>query len=103
MPGSTYEFYRYALRLRRGYDIGAGGLAWTDIGRDAGVLSLFNGDVLVMANAGTQNVALPEDFELLLSSGDLPVNDGVTYLPPDTSLWARRVEVDMARKPFGPD
>lgn len=103
VPGSTYEFYRYALRLRRGYDIGAGGLAWTDIGRDAGVLSLFNGDVLVMANAGTQNVALPEDFELLLSSGDLPVNDGVTYLPPDTSLWARRVEVDMARKPFGPD
>ena len=88
---------------RCGYDIGAGGLAWTDIGRDAGVLSLFNGDVLVMANAGTQNVALPEDFELLLSSGDLPVNDGVTYLPPDTSLWARRVEVDMARKPFGPD
>ena len=46
---------------------------------------------------------VPEDFELLLSSGDLPVNDGVTYLPPDTSLWARRVEVDMARKPFGPD
>ncbi|WP_123740257.1 glycoside hydrolase family 13 protein [Salana multivorans] len=99
---STYELYRRALRLRRDFHLGSGGLAWLDTA-EPDVLGLVNGDLIVMANMGSADTALTEDLEVLLASGRLSQVDGLTWLPPDTTVWARRVSVDRSRSPFGPD
>jgi len=84
--GSTLEFYREALRLRRTFAETAG----TDVEILPGapdLLVLGRGDVVCVLNAGTAPAALPaEAGELLLSSGDDP--DGT--LAPDTAAWFRR-------------
>lgn len=85
-PGSTFELYRAALRLRRDERLGSGGLRW--LGEPAGedVLAFRNGDVVVVANLGDVAVPLTAG-EVLLASG--PVAGGT--LPPDTAVWLRAV------------
>ncbi|PWD49510.1 alpha-amylase [Serinibacter arcticus] len=102
-PSSTYEFYRRALRTRRDFALGSGGLAWIDLDRP-GVLGLANGELVVLANTTGEQVRLPEDLEPLLSSTELDKHtDGALFLPADTTLWATRVHPEPGRKPFGPD
>lgn len=98
---STYQLYRRALRLRRDYGLGSGGLAWLDTAAPH-VLGLVNGEVVVLTNVGEEEVALTEDLEVLVASGGLEVRDGLLWLPGDTTVWARRTE-PRRRTPFGPD
>ncbi|WP_037870970.1 glycoside hydrolase family 13 protein [Streptomyces sp. SPB074] len=95
VPGSTLEFYRAALALRRAQPaLGAGGeVRWLDA--PEGVLALRRASavgrpVVVTAHTGAAPVTLPSPGEALLSSGDaLPVADaaGNVVLEPDTTVW----------------
>jgi alpha-glucosidase len=81
VPGSTLEFYRDALALRREHGLGAGELAWSD-SDDPEVLIFTNGALTVVANTGAGTAKLPVG-RVLLASGD--VGDGL--LPADTTVW----------------
>jgi alpha-glucosidase len=92
VPGSTLEFYREALRLRRREKLGSGSLLWlhnhSDVVADASVLAFGNGRVQVLANTGTTDVPLPRGLTVLLASEDLkPDGAGRLTLPPDTTAW----------------
>jgi alpha-glucosidase len=81
VPGSTLEFYRDALALRREHGLGGGELAWTQ-SADPDILIFTNGDVTVVANTGAGTAKLPAG-RVLLASGD--AGDGL--LPADTTVW----------------
>jgi alpha-glucosidase len=93
VPGSTLEMYRTALRLRRELGLGTGSLAWvedlpgTGSGAAGDVVAFVNGDVLVVTNLGTEDVALPDGATVLHASADL-AGDG-THVPTDVTVWAR--------------
>ncbi len=95
VPGSTYEMYRAALRLRRDYRLGSGSLAWVEglaATDDAGddVVAFTNREVLVVANLGPAAVGLPDDAEVLHSSAPLESDeDGRALVPTDVTVWAR--------------
>ena len=96
VPGSTYEMYRAALRLRREFRLGSGSLAWVDglpSQTPESVLAFVNRDVLVVTNLGPSTVHLEGDLELLLSSADLPYGhageQGVA-VPTDVTVWVRQ-------------
>jgi alpha-glucosidase len=84
VPGSTYEMYRAALRLRRERRLGAGELIWLDLGPD--VLAFINGDTIVLTNFGSAPVAVPGAAEVVLASGPLTDHGEV---PTDVTVWAR--------------
>jgi alpha-glucosidase len=94
VPGSTLEFYREALALRREHALGAGPdagvpVAWGEGSGD--VLVLVRGGVTVVANAGAASVPLPAG-EVLLASGPLGQDaDGAAVVPGDTTVWLRTV------------
>ena len=95
VPGSTYELYRHALRLRREHALGTGGLTWL-AGYPDTTLAFANRDLLVVANLGTEPVAAPVHARVILASTDvsnessvfdeITVPDGTT-VPPDTTIW----------------
>jgi alpha-glucosidase len=88
VPGSTYEMYRAALRLRRELGLGSGDLTWTEAGPD--VVAFANGPALVMTNLGEEPVSLPAGAEVLLVSGDLVAGpDGRPAVPTDVTAWVR--------------
>jgi alpha-glucosidase len=93
LPGSTYETYRAALRLRREAGIGCGTLTWTDLTGDderRDVVAFANGRVLVVVNLGAEPVELPAGADVLLASGELVRGrDGRQALPTDTAVWLR--------------
>ena len=82
VPGSTYETYRAALRIRRELGLGGGSLDWVDLGAD--VLAFRNGTVFVATNFGASPAVLPDGVQVLLASGPL-IPEGV--LPTDTTVW----------------
>ncbi|WP_127792203.1 glycoside hydrolase family 13 protein [Agromyces sp. LHK192] len=86
VAGSTLSLYQDALRLRREHDLGAGSgsgpLEWVDLGLGTDVLAFRNGPVTVVANTGTEPVALPAG-DVALASDPL---DG-DLLPADTTVW----------------
>ncbi|MEU4676947.1 glycoside hydrolase family 13 protein [Micromonospora sp. NPDC023737] len=84
VPGSTYEMYRTALRLRREHGLGQGTLRWRESG-DA-VLTFDNGDLTVLTNFGEAAVALPAGAEVLHTSEPL-TDDG--SVPTDVTVWFR--------------
>ena len=84
VPGSTYELYVAALRLRHVHALGAGALSWVDGPGD--VVTFTNGDVLVMTNFGAAPAPLPPGASVLLTSNPL-TDDG--EVPTDTTIWAR--------------
>lgn len=96
VPGSTYEMYRTALRLRREFRLGSGSLAWIDglPGTDAGqVLAFANREVVVVTNLGQDTIHLVGDLEVLLSSADLPhglAGEHGVAIPTDVTVWLRR-------------
>ena len=81
-PGSTYELYRAALRVRRERHLGGGDLSWVEAPEH--VLAFTNGDLRVVANVGGRPVRLPADAAVLLASCQL---DDPGTLPPDTPVW----------------
>ncbi|WP_232527778.1 glycoside hydrolase family 13 protein [Microbacterium suaedae] len=84
--GSTLEFYRRLLRLRRELGVATSDLEWIE-GLPEHTLAFRAGDVAVIANFGQDPVALPEDAEVLIASGAL--DDG--RIPYDTTAWVRGV------------
>jgi alpha-glucosidase len=78
-PGSTYELYRDALRLRRRHRLGQGTIDWLP----GEVLAFVNGALTVVTNFGPAPAPRPPG-EVVLTSGDLAA-DGT--LPPDTTAW----------------
>lgn len=88
VEGSTLELYRSLLRTRRERDLGTGGLVFAE-GFDDDVVALVNTgqgeDTLVVANLGTEPVALPDGASVLVASGPL-TDDGL--VPTDTTVWA---------------
>jgi len=88
VAGSTLELYRELLRLRRERELGTGGLHGVEgLGDD--VVALVNtgqgGATLVLANLGTEPVALPDGARLLVASGELTAQG---LVPTDTTVWA---------------
>ena len=92
-PGSTYEVYRSALRLRREFDLGTGSLAWVDglpETAERSVIAFVNRELLVLTNVGTDTLRLPADLTIVHASQDLDVaDDGAVHVPADTTVWAR--------------
>ena len=84
VPGSTYEMYRTALRLRRDLGLGSGTVEWLESGDE--VLFLRNGPVRVLTNFGAAPVPLPEGAELLHASGPLDTDGN---MPTDVTVWLR--------------
>jgi alpha-glucosidase len=84
VPGSTYEMYRTALRLRREADLGGGTLFWLESPDD--VLAFRNGGVAVLTNFGPAPVPLPPGAEPLHTSAPLAPDNTV---PTDTTVWYR--------------
>lgn len=96
VPGSTFEMYRAALRLRKEFRLGSGSLAWVDglSGETSEqVVAFVNRDVLVVTNLGEGTLHLDGDLEVLLSSEDLPYGhageQGVA-VPTDVTVWVRQ-------------
>ncbi|WP_228543147.1 glycoside hydrolase family 13 protein [Micromonospora sp. HM134] len=83
VPGSTYETYRTALRLRREHALGRGTLEWLSSGDE--VLSFRNGGLTVLTNFGASAVPPPAG-ELLHSSAPLDADGRV---PTDVTVWVR--------------
>lgn len=80
-PASTLSLYWSLISARRARELGAGTLEWIDgLGDD--VVAFRNGNVIVVANAGSTPVALPDGI-VIASSG--AVSDG--ELPADTTVW----------------
>jgi alpha-glucosidase len=84
VPGSTYEMYRTALRLRREYGLGRGALVWLESSDD--VLAFRNGDLLVVTNFGPAPAPLPDGAQPVHASAAL-TDDG--RVPTDVTVWAR--------------
>ncbi len=82
VEGSTLELYRTLLALRAEHALGTGDLTWLE-GYGADVVAFRNGNVTVVANTGTDPVALP--------AGDIVVSSEpiAGSLPPDTTVWVR--------------
>ncbi len=89
-PGSTYELYRAALRLRREHGLGVGDLTWAPgVCDDPAVLAFIDRDVLVVANLGERPARLPDGARVLVVSGPLgAAADGAVTVPAATTVWA---------------
>ncbi|MDH6460030.1 alpha-glucosidase [Micromonospora sp. A200] len=83
VPGSTYEMYRTALRLRREHGLARGPLQWLSSGDE--VLTFRNGGLTVLTNFGAAAVPAPAG-ELLHSSAPLDADGRV---PTDVTVWVR--------------
>ncbi|MEU4773041.1 glycoside hydrolase family 13 protein [Micromonospora sp. NPDC023644] len=83
-PGSTYELYRTALRLRREHRLGEGTLEWLASGDE--VLSFRNGALTVLTNFGDAAVPVPAGTELVHASAPLDADGAV---PTDVTVWVR--------------
>ncbi|RKN42160.1 glycoside hydrolase family 13 protein [Micromonospora endolithica] len=82
-PGSTYELYRTALRLRREHGLGRGTLRWRETGDE--VLAFDNAGLTVLTNFGPTPVPPPAG-ELVATSGPL---DADSRVPADVTVWVR--------------
>src|SRR5690606_22176940 len=89
--GSHFETIRAALRLRSDHRLGLAPLARVDemvgpVPED--VLAFLSGEILVVANVGSDDVPLPAEPEVVLTSGPLRSGlAGVPLLPPRTAAW----------------
>jgi alpha-glucosidase len=79
-PGSTWSFYRHALRARRRMAHGDPTVEIVE-GRST-VLDLRRGDLRVLCNCGSRPVRMPAG-EVVVASGPLEGR----LLPPDTAVW----------------
>ncbi|MBX3079324.1 MAG: alpha-amylase [Cryobacterium sp.] len=84
-PDSTLELYKAALALRAKHGLGLGDVEWLS-GYPEDVIAFRNGNVIVIANVGTQIVTLPPGVTALSSE---PVS---ANLPGDTTVWLETSE-----------
>ncbi|MET0811992.1 MAG: glycoside hydrolase family 13 protein [Microbacterium sp.] len=83
-PTSTLSLYRTLLLERRRNDLGAGTVEWlSGFGKDA--VAFRNGNVTVLANAGSTPITLPDGI-VIAASGPLAGR----RLPADTTVWMTR-------------
>lgn len=82
-PGSSLEFYRQALALRRELALGSGEVTWLD-SPAPDVLMFENAGVIVACNFGKTPVAIPAG-EVLLTSDP----DSTDQLAADQAVWVR--------------
>ncbi|WP_442791567.1 glycoside hydrolase family 13 protein [Micromonospora sp. NBC_01813] len=107
VPGSTYEMYRTALRLRHELGLGGGELRWMESPDDVLAFRIGSGagaeadsgagsdsdsdsgarEVIVVTNLSAGPVALPPGTELVHASGPLTATGQV---PTDVTAWARQ-------------
>ena len=91
VSGTPFETIRAALRLRSDHRLGLAALAWVDELEGPvpeHVLAFLSGEMLVIANLGEDDVRLPIDSEVLLSSGPVSYSAaGAPSLPPETAAW----------------
>jgi alpha-glucosidase len=85
VAGSTLEFYRAALRLRRELGLGSGSLTWNASSGE--LLDLENAGVRVIVNFGPEQVALPDGADVLIASDEQAVSGGA--LRPNAAVWLR--------------
>ncbi|NKX51614.1 alpha-amylase, partial [Arthrobacter deserti] len=86
VPGSTYEFYRSALRLRAERGLGRGSVVWSaGHNPEAGILSYRNQGLLVLANMGREPQQLPAGYRVVPASGPGAAANG--SLAPDAAVW----------------
>jgi alpha-glucosidase len=83
VPGSTLEFYRAAIALRREYALGDGSIDWRVSSPDE--LSFDNAGVRVVVNFGSAPIPLPSELRVLLTSDDSAIADG--SLLPNRAAW----------------
>ncbi|PTA45864.1 alpha-amylase family glycosyl hydrolase [Micromonospora sp. RP3T] len=81
VPGSTYELYRTALRLRREHGLARGPMRFLSSGDE--VLTFANGDLTVLTNFGPAPAPLPDGATVLASSA--PLTDAT--VPTDVTVW----------------
>ncbi len=87
VAGSTLELYRTLLRLRREHRLGRGTLSWVDLGAEVVAFDVTSESVpavRVVANLGVDPVPLPVSAEVLVSSDEMDLAQG---LPTDTAVW----------------
>ncbi|MFC4019413.1 glycoside hydrolase family 13 protein [Micromonospora sp. GCM10011542] len=84
VPGSTYELYRTALRLRRAHQLGRGTLEWLESGDE--VLTFRNGALTVLTNFGDAPVPVPAGAEVVAASAPLGEDGAVGT---DVTVWVR--------------
>lgn len=85
VDGSSLELYRELLSLRHRLGLGTADFAWVE-GYPQDILAYTSGPVTVLANYGTETIALP-DGEVLVSSS--PLEGDQKMLPPATTVWMR--------------
>jgi alpha-glucosidase len=83
--GSTLEFYRAALALRKRLRLGAGSVGWNAFSGQ--LLDLHNAGVRIVVNFGDESIALPADAEVLIASEPGAVSAGA--LRPNAAVWLR--------------
>jgi alpha-glucosidase len=83
VAGSTLEFYRAALALRRKFRLGEGHLRWQLATRD--VLHFRNSGVSVVMNLGPLAVPLPHGVSVVMTSESESIVDG--ELLPNHAAW----------------
>ncbi len=82
--GSTFSLYQKALKLRKEYNLGLGSHGWlTEFAGSSQVLAFANNDVIVLTNFGAEDVVLPADAKVLISSQPLQGN----CVPTDVCVW----------------
>ncbi|MCI2957317.1 glycoside hydrolase family 13 protein [Agromyces atrinae] len=84
-PDSTLSLYTDLLRLRREHALGLSELTWLPGYGDEVVAFRTSGGFVVIGNAGSEAISLPDGAEVVVASS--PVADGI--LPPDTTVWLR--------------
>jgi alpha-glucosidase len=85
VAGSTLEFYRAALAMRRSQKLGEGELTWAVATKD--VLQFSNDGVTVVANFGEAAIPLPAGFTVAVQSEADAVVGG--QLMPDRAVWLK--------------
>ncbi|NYD67338.1 glycoside hydrolase family 13 protein [Agromyces atrinae] len=84
-PDSTLSLYTDLLRLRREHALGLSELTWLPGYGDDIVAFQTSGGFVVIGNAGSEAISLPDGAEIVVASS--PVSDSI--LPPDTTVWLR--------------
>jgi alpha-glucosidase len=85
VAGSTLEFYRSAIALRRSLGLGAGSLSWLE--SDPSVLAFENSGVRVVLNFGPRPAQLPKGADILLASSPDAIRSDA--LGANHAVWLR--------------
>jgi alpha-glucosidase len=99
VPGSTFELYREALRLRSERHLaagdGSGRVAWAQVAEERDDVLAFTpagpgGDLLVVTVFGDEPLVLPAGAQVLLASAEVGHGEeGALVLPGNSTAWLR--------------